>query len=199
MNYYQEITIIPDAEIPIYDIWTRLYTQLHIALADVHNKHGINTIGVSFPNYKFVQKRGDTFATLGYKLRIFAASEHELNLLNIDKWLNRLTDYVHIKSPQPVPEKHGYVVVRRYRYKDPVKQAEEYAQFKGISLEEAITHCQKHKRPIKQYPFVVLKSETHQRHYRLGIVQEIAESPKSGVFTSYGINTGLGEVTVPHW
>ena len=56
MEYYQELTILPDPEISPYFIWTKLYTQLHIALADLYNTQGISSIGVSFPNYKFEQK-----------------------------------------------------------------------------------------------------------------------------------------------
>ena len=60
--FYQEITILTDPEISPYFIWSKLYTQLHIALADLHNKQGIDSIGVSFPNYKFEKKGEKTFA-----------------------------------------------------------------------------------------------------------------------------------------
>ena len=42
MNFYQEITLIPDAEISPYFLWSKVYTQLHIALADVKNQHGVD-------------------------------------------------------------------------------------------------------------------------------------------------------------
>ena len=35
MKFYQEITLIDQAEISPYFIWTKLYTQLHIALAEL--------------------------------------------------------------------------------------------------------------------------------------------------------------------
>ena len=50
MNFYQEITLIPDAEISPYFLWSKVYTQLHIALAHVKNQHGVDGIGISFPN-----------------------------------------------------------------------------------------------------------------------------------------------------
>ena len=56
LNYFQEITIIPDPEIPPYFIWSKLFTQLHIALAEMKNKHSIESIGVSFPDYHFDKK-----------------------------------------------------------------------------------------------------------------------------------------------
>ena len=63
MNFYQEITLIPDAEISPYFLWSKVYTQLHIALAHVKNQHGVDGIGISFPNYKYEEKDGKTFAT----------------------------------------------------------------------------------------------------------------------------------------
>ena len=98
MKVYQEITIIPDDDNAPYFLWSKLYNQLHIALADVANTHGIRTIGVAFPNYRYVERDGKTFATLGSRLRIFAPSCDELEKLNLAKWLDRLTDYVHIKA-----------------------------------------------------------------------------------------------------
>ena len=88
MKYYQEITLIAD-DMPFFELWSKIFTQLHIALADVKNSHGIDTIGVNFPNYQYTEKQGKTFATLGHKLRIFAPSEQALQTLNLDKWLAR--------------------------------------------------------------------------------------------------------------
>lgn len=199
LKFYQEITIIPEPEIPLYDMWTRVFTQLHIALADVKNTHGIDTIGVSFPNYQFTEKQGKTFATLGYKLRVFAPSENELQALDLGKWLARLTDYLHLKSIQRVPDKHSHVIIRRYRHKSVEKVAERFAKFKGIDFETALAHCQAHKQPAKTYPYISLKSETTQVGYRLTIWQQSAKEAIIGKFNTYGINAMAGQATVPHW
>lgn len=37
MKYYQEITLIPDAEIPPDFLWTKVYAQIHLAFADREN------------------------------------------------------------------------------------------------------------------------------------------------------------------
>ena len=39
MNYYREITILPNADISFYFIWQKLYQQIHLAL--VENKTGM--------------------------------------------------------------------------------------------------------------------------------------------------------------
>ena len=44
MEYYQEITLLPCAEVSLAFLWTKVFTQLHIAFADEKNKSG------HFPN-----------------------------------------------------------------------------------------------------------------------------------------------------
>ena len=56
MQFYQEITLIDQAEISPYFIWSKLYTQLHIALAESKDIDNQVNIGVSFPQYIFEEK-----------------------------------------------------------------------------------------------------------------------------------------------
>ncbi len=204
MKFYQEITLLPDPEIASYFIWKNIYTQLHIALADIKNKYGIERIGVSFPEYYYEEKHDNngklkSFGSLGSKLRVFAPEETDLLVLDLQKWLAKLTDYVHIKPIKSVPNVTGYVTVRRYRTKDSEQVINEFAKFKNISLADARTHCEKHKKPIRQHPYVTLKSQTNQIDYRLSICQEATETAVAGNFTVYGMNTMSHSVTVPHW
>lgn len=199
MNVYQELTILPDPEISPYFIWSKLYTQLHIALADVKNKHGIDSIGVSFPGYRYEEKDGKTFATLGSKLRVFAPDAQTLETLNPNQWLERLSDYVHIKSIAPVPQNTGHVVVKRYHHINKNKQAKAFAEFKGIDFNEALAHCLAHKRGNVPYPFINMKSEDNQQMFKLCICQQEVQAPVDGRFNTYGINTGDSQVTVPAW
>ncbi len=204
MKYYQELTLLPDPEINTYFIWQKLYTQLHIALADIKNQQGIDTIGVSFPNYCYIDKNdskdGREFAKLGNKLRVFAHSEEDLKALNLNKWLERLTDYIHIKGIKAVPDEVGYVVVSRYRYKNLQKQAQQFAAFKQISLEDAVKHCQRYKQASrKKYPFINLKSIDNNENFKLSIKQVTTENVVIGSFNTYGLNTDGHTVSVPHW
>ncbi|HNN29956.1 MAG TPA: type I-F CRISPR-associated endoribonuclease Cas6/Csy4, partial [Agitococcus sp.] len=34
MKYYQELTLIAQAEVSLYVIWSKLYTQLHLAFVE---------------------------------------------------------------------------------------------------------------------------------------------------------------------
>ncbi|UJF25019.1 type I-F CRISPR-associated endoribonuclease Cas6/Csy4 [Suttonella sp. R2A3] len=199
MNYYQELILLSDPGISPYFIWGKLYKQLHIALANIHNNYGINNIGVSFPNYRFEQGDEKTFATLGNKLRIFAKHEHDLQTLNIAKWLERLTDYVQNESIEYVPDNTGHIIVQRYRHYNEQKQAEKFAAFKDIPYKDALEHCKKYKRDNQSYPFINLKSEGNNHFYKLAIKQEKADKPVQGTFNTYGINNLSNKVTVPHW
>lgn len=192
MKFYQEITLI-NGDKPLYVVWSDLYRQFHIALADLKNSQGIERIGVSFPEYKYEEisdKNGKskTFATLGTKLRVFAPEQTDLLLLDMSKWLERLSDYVHIKSISQVGNIMGHVVVRRYRYKSLEKKAQDYAKLKNIGFDEALIHTRQYRQLPKSYPFILLKSETNQSEYRLSVWQETVTEEQMGNFNSYGMN-----------
>ena len=198
LTHYQEITLIPDPDISSYFIWQKLYTQLHIALADIKNKHGIESIGVSFPDYHYDAKKEQS-SKLGHKLRVFATSQAELEKLDLNHWLSRLTDYVHVKSISTVGDKAtGHLVVKRYRFKPVELQAQTLAEKLGISYDEAMVTVAK-RQPELQVPYINLKSETTGVPYRLSILQQSVDKPNEGTFNTYGLNTMTTDVTVPHW
>lgn len=50
MEYYQEITLLPCAEVSLAFLWTKVFTQLHIAFADEKIKADITPMPFHFPN-----------------------------------------------------------------------------------------------------------------------------------------------------
>ncbi len=197
LTHYQEITIIPDPEIAPYFIWSKLFTQLHIGLADVKNKHDIETIGVSFPDYHYDSKGKSS--KLGLKLRVFAPSQQDLETLNLNDWLSRLTDYVHIKRINEVNDKAtGYVSVHRYRFKPIEVQAQTLAAKLKISDEGAMAIVTKRK-PELALPYIQMRSQTNNSNYSLRILQRLCNEATVGSFNVYGINGMRDHVTVPHW
>ena len=111
MNYYQEVTLLPDVEIPLGFIWQNVFQQVHIAL--VENKVGPNqsAVGVGFPDYK------QTSFPLGSKLRLFANEQAQLESLAIGNWLTRFEDYTHVKAIKPVPAEATFVSFTRKQVK----------------------------------------------------------------------------------
>ena len=217
MNYYQEVTLI-EGDKRLYEVWSIVYNQLHIALADLKNTHGITSIGVSFPSYKYeVKGSGSEFAMLGDKLRVFAPSKEALNILDLKLWLEKINtdesirkkwqlsdsfdiyDYVHIKGIKEVGDKAtGYVNVHRYRFKPIDVQAESLAEKLDVSYDEAMATVAK-RAPEKSVPYIQMRSKTNQSNYRLRILQKSCDEPKAGSFNTYGMNGMSDHVTVPHW
>ena len=200
MKYYIELTLISDVNIPINFIWSKVYQQIHFALATLHNSQGIKGIGVSFPNYVFDQDKPKPVSKLGHKLRLFAENKSDLEQLDIHKWLEQLTEYVHIRSINEVPSDiKGHLVVSRHRYKDAHTVAKRFSKFKNISYSNALRHTTEFKRSAEERPFITLFSSTSNEKYQVAIKQEMVDEAKTGVFNSYGINTCGSKITVPHW
>lgn len=215
MLFYQELTLIKTPEISHYFIWSKLYAQLHLALVEQQNPDKTVNIGVSFPEYQCAAKDGKIIGTLGSKLRVFARTKSELQQLNLNKWLERLVDYVHIKSIQSVPDNIScHVNVRRYRADTKLDRlTRRYAKRRGISFEEAraeqnqrfadthnltLHQAQQHyiQPKVKDYPFIKLQSLSGEKEFSLLIAQVEAEQCCSGSFSTYGLSS---QSTVPHW
>ena len=162
------------------------------------NEHDVESIGISFPDYHY-DKKGKS-SKLGLKLRVFAPSQKALEMLNLDKWLERLTDYVHVKGIKAVPidKATSHVSVHRYRFKPVDVQAQTLAEKLSISYDEAMVIVAKRK-PEMALPYIQMRSETNQSHYLLKILQQPRGEAKAGRFTVYGMNGMSDQVTVPHW
>lgn len=113
MDYYQEITLLPDADISLGFIWQNVFQQVHLALVDNKIAGNQSAIAVSFPEY------GKSGFPLGNKLRLFAKEQAGLEKLSIEQWLSRLEGYVHIKGIKSVPNDVTYVSFTRKQVKSP--------------------------------------------------------------------------------
>lgn len=192
MKYYQEITLIDQAEISSYFIWSKLYAQLHIALAESKNSNEKTNIGVSFPQYIFEKKIDEKKAkvNMGKKLRLFAQSEVDLKTLDIKKWLDRLTDYVHITSIREVPENvKSYAI---YKRKQPKTNAERLARHRvkrgNIGFDEALARY-RNVVTSTDLPYIQMKSLTSGQPFKLFIEKHSAEKSAGQVFSTYGLSS----------
>ncbi|WP_417535643.1 type I-F CRISPR-associated endoribonuclease Cas6/Csy4 [Methylophaga sp.] len=138
MNYYLDLTLLPDSDVNLGFIWQKVFQQIHLML--VENKVGKHdsAIAISFPQY------GDKAFPLGNKLRLFGQTDIALEELNVSTWLARLEDYVHIKAVKPVPDNvEKFVLFTRKQFKSPVKlradidiNAKKIAEKNGFDVEE---------------------------------------------------------------
>ena len=221
MRVYQEITIIKTPEISHYFIWSKLYTQLHLALVEQQSPDKTVDIGVSFPEYHRLDKDNKTITVLGGKLRVFANSQGALEQLNLAHWLSRLADYVHITSIKEVPTHASeYLQVARYRpnlnmerltrrfMRRESKRAGREISFEEaqemqnqrlvdeakVSLEEAKS---RYTNPVvKDLPYIKMKSLSGEREFSLLINQQRVKHHQKGSFSTYGLSS---KATVPNW
>ncbi|WP_436899198.1 type I-F CRISPR-associated endoribonuclease Cas6/Csy4 [Acinetobacter gyllenbergii] len=195
MQYYQEITLIDQDEISPYFIWSKVYTQLHIAFAEHSDNQDQSRLGISFPQYRINQQKNIGF--LGKKIRIFANTEVQLQQLNLGKWLERFVDYVHFTQPREVPQAKitSYAHYFRVNPKMSLEQRIVHqAQRHNISLDQARQHFKQYiDQPVVE-PYVSLKSlsakreENIDRPYRLYIGKSVADEAKDGTFGTYGLS-----------
>ena len=203
MKYYLDITLLPDAEINLGFLWQKVYQQIHIALVD--NKIGKNesAIAVAFPRY------GDKLFPLGDQLRLFAETEIQLKGFNINKWLSRFADYIHIKSIKPVPEKVTYVCYIRKHVKGGAgiekkmqAKAKHWSEKSGLSIDECLKSLEKSKPNVSsKLPFIWLESQETKRLNRvesgkfpLFINKVEVEKQQQGRITCYGLSANHQDV-----
>jgi len=203
MNFYLEITLLPDADIALGFLWEKVYQQLHLALAENKISDHKSAIGVSFPKY------GDKPFPLGDKLRLFAQTEAKLQQFDIGKWLNRLTDYTHCTSIRAVPSNiDGFVCFKRKQFKSVVKIQADIER-------RAHYQSKKEQRPIEDvradlakqtydgkcdFPFIYMTSlSTQKEKFRLFIEKEDVDQAQIGNFNCYGLSSRHSDkqTTVP--
>lgn len=183
MNFYLDITLLPDVEANIGFVWQKVYGQLHLALVEQRIEGDHSAIAVSFPEY------GDKAFPLGSKLRLFAKTSEQLQQLNLAKWLNRLTDYTHCTSIKEVPLVNQYACFKRMQFGSNIERlARRRVKRKGESLEEALMHYSGFKEQQSKLPFVNMQSLSKDCRFCLFIEQEIVEQEEEGLFSCYGLS-----------
>ncbi|WP_440875457.1 type I-F CRISPR-associated endoribonuclease Cas6/Csy4 [Thalassotalea sp. PLHSN55] len=116
MNYYVDITLLPDAETNLGFLWHKVYQQIHLGLVENKVNEKDSAIGLSFPEY------GNKSFPLGQKLRLLSETKQQLDDLDVNQWLARLNDYVHIKAIKSVPsDVKEYAYFKRNNFKSPEK------------------------------------------------------------------------------
>ena len=207
MKFYLEITLLPNPEVGVNFLWSKVFQQIHLGLVEMQDNQRQVPIGLSFPEYVI----GDKYSLLGSKLRLFANDEAMLNQFDAVKWLARLSDYVHCTSIRPVPEKIvGYAIYQREQPKtNPERLARRYAKRHGVDFDTALNglvdlkstekplnadfkiqfrYCEMTKKNIAS-PFIRLKSMSSEQTFCLWIKKIPADTKTSATyFSSYGLS-----------
>jgi CRISPR-associated endonuclease Csy4 len=194
LNYYQELSLFPQEEIPINFLWSKVFQQIHLGLVEMQDEQGRVRIGLSFPEYI----AGEKFSLLGGKLRLFAKDEVSLSQFNASKWLTRLSDYVHCSSIRPVPEKLiGHAIYQREQPKtNKERLARRYVKRHDVDYNSALKCYSKMDQKTISTPFIRLKSLSGGNEFCLWIKKTVATEPSGMAFSSYGLSAAS---TVPEF
>jgi len=182
MNYYVNIELMADTEITLGFIWKKLYAQIHLALVEVKEEKSLVSIGVGFPKYSNDRFLGDT-------LRIFAPTKEELERLDVNRWVERLLDYVSVSEIKEVPSTvTEFVSFRRKQFKTNAQRlARRQAKRKGISIEEALKNYEnfdeEERKKRNRLPYINVKSLSSSREMKIFIERVNQTEPKEGLFS----------------
>ena len=186
LNYYQEILLLPQEEIPIHFLWSKVFQQIHLGLVEMQDDQARVPIGLSFPEYI----TGEKYSVLGGKLRLFAKDEAALSRFNASQWLSRLSDYVHCTSIRPVPEKlTGYAVYQREQPKtNKERLARRYAKRHNEDYDTAVLRYSSMVYKTIALPFIRLKSLSGNKEFCLWIKKTEVAELSGTAFGSYGLS-----------
>jgi CRISPR-associated endonuclease Csy4 len=195
MRYYIELTLLPNPEIDLYFLWSKVFQQVHLGLVERQDEQNQSMIGVTFPEYKQEAR----FATLGSKLRLFSPSQTELEAFDVRRWLDKLTDYVHITSIRSVPEKvTNYVACQRIQPKTGKDRLVKrfIKRHQDMTQEQALVHYEVFVDEQLTLPFIQLQSLSSGHQFRIWIQQRIVAVAREGKFSCYGLSA---DTALPHF
>ncbi len=186
LTYYQEITLLPEEEIPVSFLMSKVFLQLHLGIASQMTDVDTSKIGISFPQYRNEADGWD----LGTKIRVFASSEEELRQLNLKRLLHRYQDYVHCIKPRKIPERqiHGYAIYSRYHQESSIAQkARRYAKRHGGSETDAAELFSA--TDWREMPTLKLTSLSNQHTYWICVdKREVESDTEEHQFNSFGLS-----------
>lgn len=191
MKHYIDITLLPSDDIGVHFLWSKVMMQVHLALVEIQDSNKQVPVAVSFPHYR--ENANNATAFIGNKLRLFSENRTDLERLNIQKWLNRLDDYVHIKNITEVPANIGSFesFSRRQKSGSPDKHIRRRMKRHNETLEQAIKHFSDYKMADedKALPFIKMKSLTSNDEFNMSIARKVTEQSSNPVmFNTYGFN-----------
>ena len=175
MEYYLNIKILSDPELPVTVLMNALYAKLHKAL----NDREATNIGVSFPCYQI---------TLGNILRLHGASK-ELGELQKADWLGGMKGYCQVSEVLPVPSDCQYRTVGRKQTTMSHSKLERLLKRGSISADEVKQYKVKMFTKGLDNPYVELVSGSNgHRHRRYIEFGELIDESREGRFDQFGLS-----------
>ena len=190
MNYYCDISLLPDSEVGLGFLWSKVFMQVHLALVEHSTVENKSLVAVSFPEY------GESKFPLGKKMRLLSTEQDQLNDLNVRDWLLRFEDYTHCTSIKPVPsnvEEYAYFK-RKHLKTNAERLARRRAKRKNESFEDALKHYSNFKDQKSKLPYINLNSLSKSERFKVFIERIPKSEATIGTFGCYGLSSSA---TVP--
>jgi len=176
MNYYIDITVLPDAELNQSFLLNAVYSKLHKALHELSS----HALGISFP---------DAQKNLGSIVRLHGQRSDLEDLQSLNA-LARLSDYCNVSTITAVPsEIKGYRAV--YRVQPTMSSAKLRRLLKRGSLTESEAQHYIATMPLKglSTPYLELQSSSNgHKHRRYIAFGELQSQPVAGTFDTFGLS-----------
>ena len=176
MDYYIDLLLRADEEVPLYFMRNKVFAKFHKALVDLKQ----TTIGVSFPKYK--TKLGDIIRIHG--------GQPSLTTLQQSNWLGGMIGYCELSEILPVPEKiDGQRTISRIR--QTMSNAKLQRLIKRGSISETAAHDYREKMLLTglENPYIELLSTSnghkHRRYIQFG---KLKEQVSEGEFDQFGLS-----------
>jgi CRISPR-associated endonuclease Csy4 len=175
MDSYIEITIKPDAEMPLNWLLNAIYTKLHKILVDAR----ATGLGVSFPKANL---------TLGDTLRLHGQAA-TLERFSSSGWLGGMAGYCNFSQLLTVPDTAQYRTVSRKQSNMTQSKLNRLIKRGSIAEEEAKNYRAKMFSKGLDNPYVELLSgsngQKHRRYIEFGPLLDI---PTEGAFDQFGLS-----------
>jgi len=192
MTHYRDIRLFDEMEISLGFLWSKLHTQIHLALVAIKDENERVDVGVSFPKY------GGQAFPLGDTLRLFAPTRDRLEALKLERYLERLSDYIQLSPIKDVPvDVSEFAVFKRVRFKSDAqirRLAKRRSVREGILYETALKEYMETARKYEKLkcdnrlPYINVQSLSNGHRLKLFIEKVPLKESTNGDFSTYGLS-----------
>ncbi len=175
MDYYIDIIVLPDNEMPINRLLNALYAKLHKYFYDMEE----TSVGISFPACKMV---------LGNCIRLHG-SKVALEKLHKAGWIGGLIGYCRLSELLLVPTECKHRTVSRIQTSMSLSKLKRLIKRGSIKEEEIKAYKAKLFTKGLDNPYLELQSTSNgHKHRRYIAFGELQDKPVAGSFDSFGLS-----------
>ena len=184
LHFYQDIRLFPDQEVGSREIGNVLFSLLHLAFVQKKDETGKSRYAISFPEYT----QGGT-GSFGRFFRVLSYTREDLEDLNLEDIVDKLSGYAQCTSINEVPPVKTYMIFKRVQKKTNAERlARRATKRHDMTIEEARQKYKLFKPSKSSDPFFYIHSSSTDKCFPLSITCELTKSEEAGGFNLYGLS-----------